>query len=649
VIDLSRLRAPGWQRIVADLTAGAAGDEAFLSRLAAATAQAASARTSALFAVDGAPDGEHAEPRLLFAYPAPEGPRDAPSEPEHAAEMRSAASAALASGHARLFGLGDDDGMYATRGGDCIIAAPLPPIQSGVRHVLVLLVEQRSQQAIQTTLAIVELLAGYAHAHAARQQLRRARAGSAAMELATRLVAGINSAPGFRGAAMQLCNDLARQLAADRVAMGWVRGVGESGDTHVVAISDTEHVDRRLAMVRRLQHAMDECFDQARAVAYPPPPVPGTEPDAVLLGAIAHAHRELASGDARLKVASLPLRVEDRVLGVVTIESSADGIIEPATLALLQAALDLIAPLLRLWRSDDRYLPVRAADSALKAAAWSVGARHTGWKLALLALLALAAIVVFVQAPYRVDGAAVLEPRAKRVVSAPFDGRIVELAPGIEPGADVVQGQLLARLDDTEQRLALLEIQASIEEAMRKAEASLQAGQLAEHEQSRLRARQGEARRALYEEQIAQSRLVAPIDGRIVAGDLRERVGASVSLGQALFEVAQLDDMVVVARVPDRDIKLVQDLLDGGEEVRGRLATKALPASPIPLVVERVIPLATPKEGVNAFEVRARIDAPPSWLRPGMEGVVKLDTGRRSLLSIGTRRIIDTLRLWLWW
>jgi hypothetical protein len=32
-----------------------------------------------------------------------------------------------------------------------------------------------------------------------------------------------------------------------------------------------------------------------------------------------------------------------------------------------------------------------------------------------------------------------------------------------------------------------------------------------------------------------------------------------------------------------------------------------------------------------------------------MEGLAKFDTGNRSLLWIGTRRIRDQLRLWLWW
>jgi len=35
-------------------------------------------------------------------------------------------------------------------------------------------------------------------------------------------------------------------------------------------------------------------------------------------------------------------------------------------------------------------------------------------------------------------------------------------------------------------------------------------------------------------------------------------------------------------------------------------------------------------------------------MRPGMEGVIRLDAGEHSLLYIGTRRVIETVRLWVW-
>jgi hypothetical protein len=62
------------------------------------------------------------------------------------------------------------------------------------------------------------------------------------------------------------------------------------------------------------------------------------------------------------------------------------------------------------------------------------------------------------------------------------------------------------------------------------------------------------------------------------------------------------------------------------------------------------VPLAQPKDGRNAFEVWLRFEGERSGKAlEGMEGVARLEVGDRSLLWIGTRRIRDALRLWLWW
>ena len=87
----------------------------------------------------------------------------------------------------------------------------------------------------------------------------------------------------------------------------------------------------------------------------------------------------------------------------------------------------------------------------------------------------------------------------------------------------------------------------------------------------------------------------------------------------------------------------------GGPQPSSAIATKARPAEAFRIRVTHIIPLAQPEEGVNAFEVRADlIDPPATWMRPGMEGIARLDTGKRSIISIRTRRISDTLRLWFW-
>lgn len=654
MIDLSKLKAPGWQRVVAELSSPAPDDATFLAKLTGALGQVSGARQSVLHAI--APGGGAGESTVRVMQVWPVQPSTGGPQVDEPSDAQAAARSAAESGQVRVFGLrgsgsGDRADAFYDGGQPRGYVVGVPLTQGGAdgaQAVVTLLLEPRSQQALQTTLALVEVLAGYVHGHAARQQLRRARSATAALDLAGRLIASINSAKGFKGAVLQLVNDLARFTKADRASVGWVRGVGASGATRLAAISDTEHLDRRMAMAQKLEAAMDECLDQRQPLAYPPPPQEGEGGDVVLAQGITRAHRELAAHDANLRVASIPLRVDDSIVGVVTVEAGGGGTIDVGQIELLQATMDLVAPVLSLRRSDDRPLPVRAWASTLKAASWAVGPKHTAWKLAALAVLVGAVTVTFVRVPYRIDAPLEILPREERKVAAPFRGIIRSLPEGIVPGAEIQAGQVLLELDANEFQLQAIAARGEVNQALAERDAALRENKLGEAQQAEARASKSRANLELLEYFIRESSIKAPISGTIVAGDLRDRVGSAVQLGDPLFQIAKLDDMVVSARVKDADIGLIQV---GG---KGEVATKAYPALAWPVTIERIIPLAQAEEGNNAFEVRAALSVPAGELvkrgiRPGSEGLAKFETGDRTLLDIGTRRIRDTLRLWLWW
>jgi hypothetical protein len=64
--------------------------------------------------------------------------------------------------------------------------------------------------------------------------------------------------------------------------------------------------------------------------------------------------------------------------------------------------------------------------------------------------------------------------------------------------------------------------------------------------------------------------------------------------------------------------------------------------------VERITPIATAEEGRNHFRVEAVLEEPAPALRPGMEGIAKIDAGRRRLLWIWTHEMLDWIRLSTW-
>jgi multidrug efflux pump subunit AcrA (membrane-fusion protein) len=153
---------------------------------------------------------------------------------------------------------------------------------------------------------------------------------------------------------------------------------------------------------------------------------------------------------------------------------------------------------------------------------------------------------------------------------------------------------------------------------------------------------QAAAQLKLLDDQLSRTRVLAQFDGVIVKGDLSQALGAPVERGQVLFEVAPLDSYRVVLQVDERDVADVR----AGQ--RGHLLLTAAPSDTRPFRVEKLTPVSTPREGRNYFRVEARLESTLERLRPGMEGVGKIEVDRRRIVWIWTHQVIDWLRLALW-
>jgi hypothetical protein len=78
------------------------------------------------------------------------------------------------------------------------------------------------------------------------------------------------------------------------------------------------------------------------------------------------------------------------------------------------------------------------------------------------------------------------------------------------------------------------------------------------------------------------------------------------------------------------------------------LTLKALPGTALPFVVHKVSPVFQEEADGIAYRVEARLVEHPAALRPGMEGVAKIDVDRRSLIWIYLHELFDLMRLWAW-
>jgi hypothetical protein len=75
----------------------------------------------------------------------------------------------------------------------------------------------------------------------------------------------------------------------------------------------------------------------------------------------------------------------------------------------------------------------------------------------------------------------------------------------------------------------------------------------------------------------------------------------------------------------------------------------SLPGSRQAFTVSKITPVNTAKEGRNVFRVEAElVPGTGARLRPGMEGVAKVEVDERRLISIWTREIITWIRIKIW-
>jgi multidrug efflux pump subunit AcrA (membrane-fusion protein) len=151
-----------------------------------------------------------------------------------------------------------------------------------------------------------------------------------------------------------------------------------------------------------------------------------------------------------------------------------------------------------------------------------------------------------------------------------------------------------------------------------------------------------QAQLALVEDKLARASITAPFRGVVVSGDLRQMLGSPVEKGKILFEIAPLEAFRVILQVDERDISY----LAAGQS--GTLVLTGLSGSALPFSVKKVTPVATASEGRNHFRVEADVHDPPVELRPGMEGIGKVNIDRRSLIAIWTRPLLDWIRITFW-
>lgn len=497
-----------------------------------------------------------------------------------------------------------------------------------VHGAVVLEVAGQTDEGIQEAMRLLHWGTGWLEATLLRADARAAAETNDRLRKVLDSVADTLDHDRFQAAAMAFVTRLATMLECERVSLGFVN----RGRLRIRALSHSAEFGERANLVRTVEAAMEEAVDQQAMIVHPP------QPDALPLVTI--GHETLARQYGAGTICSAPLGPDNAPCGALTLEFPPSKHLDAHTVELIRTIAALAGPILNTKRREDRPLLVKAGEKAAETMGRLFGPRHLALKFGGLLLCILAAVLWFAEGMYRVKAPTVLEGLVQRSVCAPFSGYITEAT--ARPGDIVQAGSVLCLLDDRDLRLEQAKWAAQREQLMKEHRGAMAKFDLPQVRIMEAKVNQAQAELALVEEQLARARITAPFTGVVMSGDLSQSLGAPVERGQVLFEVAPLESYRVIVEVDERDIGDIEV----GQE--GRLALPSLPDELFPLAISTVTPVLTAREGRNYFRVEARVLKVSGRLRPGMEGVGKIDIGRRRLIWIWTHEMVYWARLKLW-
>lgn len=432
--------------------------------------------------------------------------------------------------------------------------------------------------------------------------------------------------------AFSLTNELCTKLNCEQVALGTVRGKS----VRVVSLSGLDTVSARSPGVEAIRAAMEECLDSdSIIVAGGGGDWSGDEGTGGF-----RLHRQWQAAARGDSVASMPLKAGGQTIAIVSFRRRADQPLVASQLAELKTKVEPYAPALLLLRRAGRGLMRHLADGVGDAARAVAAPGKWGVKVLTAALVLGLAVVIFGSMNYRVTVACVVKPAEGRHLSAPYDALLASAAK--IAGDKVSAGDVLCELDhrDLDQQRAELVAEIAVWETSK--DQALAKDQPVEFQLAVAQQQLVRAKLDIVLRRLEQAFVRAPFDGVVVRGDLRKRIGAVVARGEPLFELAPLTSWTLELQVPE---SAAADLTSGQA---GLFAGFARPNQQVTFQIDRVLESAQVVDGRNVILAEADIAAREEWLRPGMEGVARVQIGSRRIWWVALHRALDYLRLNFW-
>ena len=432
--------------------------------------------------------------------------------------------------------------------------------------------------------------------------------------------------------AFAIVNSLCSKFGCEQVGIGLVR----NRNIRLIAVSGLSEVPKNTPGIMAVQQSMAACFDRNDATV--------VQQDGRLVGQLESSPCKLHQLWHRMSgescVATIPLRIDGDCVAVISLRRNSDQPLMPEDLHRIRLLAESFAPALPLVDRASRSVVRHACESFCSTASDVYSWNNIGHKLVALVICAGMAWMAFGKTEYRVLAHCKIVPEKTYTVSVPHEAMISNVL--VLPGQHVNAGEPMVQLDTTDLQVQQMSLTTEITSAKIEANSLLSNRH---HQEAFLRQSEIDVLKSdlhLVQEQIARSVIRAPHDGVVMPTDIHRRIGQFVALGDPLLEIASDDRWHLEVEVPEHQSQYIS------RQQVGAFQSSARPDQQLDCAITKVSPASEVKRNKNVVIAEALLENHPSWMKIGMEGHVKIDTGSKSVWWVYLHPMIDYVRLKLW-
>jgi len=333
---------------------------------------------------------------------------------------------------------------------------------------------------------------------------------------------------------------------------------------------------------------------------------------------------------------SLPLADDDGRIGILSFESSDPDFLSTAHLEMIKVLAGQATVALRnatLYR-EVPFIDLLEPILSRKRKFLAMEKRRR-----MLMVGAAVAAVVFLTAvplPLRVAGSATVAPVRSARIQPEVPGMVQRVE--VQEGDAVLQGAVLAQLDDWQYRSALAEAQAKYESAVAAMDRALASNDGTEAGIQRVQADYWNSEVSRARQRLQKTLLRTPIAGRVATARIQDLVGESLHPGDTFAEVVDTSHADIDVAVEEADVERVRN----GENAAVKL--EGLPNHTFHARVVVVSPKAELNGNQRVFYARLAVPNQEGLVRSGMQGEAKVSTGWAPAGWVLLRRPA----IWLW-